>query len=61
VLARYGISIHFAQQKALPDREGVSLVLLTQPARDQDVRDALGKIHTAAFVAGRTQMLRIHR
>ncbi len=61
MLARYGISINFAQQKGLPSREGVSIVILTQPAKDQDMRDALAKIHSLPFVAGKTQMLRIHR
>ncbi|MDB5104343.1 MAG: hom [Fibrobacteres bacterium] len=61
LLARYGISINFALQKVLPGRAGVTILILTQKSRELDVRDALAKIHTFPFVAGKTQLLRIYR
>jgi homoserine dehydrogenase len=61
LLARYGISINFALQKVLAAREGVTVLMLTQKSREVDVRDALARIHSFPFVAGKTQMLRIYR
>lgn len=60
LLARYWISVDFAMQKSLPGRTGVTAVILTRPARDIEVREALGLISSMPFIIGKTQRMRIH-
>ncbi len=72
LLARFGVSINSALQKPVrgdagkvgegaDGKDGVCILILTQKARENDVRRALAKIESLPFTAAPTRLFSIYR